>query len=141
VTHERIDIADRRDVSRLVYLFYDRIRADDVLGPIFDEVAHVDWPAHLPRMCDFWESVLFAASNFKGNPLAVHRALAQLTPLTSAAFDRWVSLFHTTVDDLFAGPVANHAKQSAARIAIVLQHDLASNPEFDDRSRVYAGRR
>jgi hemoglobin len=120
----RDDITDRRDVMRLVNVFYDRLRDDDVLGPIFDEVAHVEWPAHLPRMYDFWDSVLFATGTFKGQPLEAHRALARLTPLTSREFDRWVALFHTTVDDLFSGAMADHAKTSAARIAVILRHHI-----------------
>jgi len=126
VTNERLDITDGRDVARLVNIFYDRVRADDLLGPIFDGVANVDWPTHLPLMYDFWESVLFGTATFKGAPLEAHRALARRTPLTSDAFNRWIALFHETVDDLFAGTTANHAKQSASRIAMVLQHHVAA---------------
>ena len=120
----RFDIADPRDVACLVNLFYDRVRDDDVLGPIFDDVAHVDWATHLPRMYDFWESVLFARATFKGAPLVVHRALAQHTPLTSDTFSRWVTLFQSTVDDRFSGPMAEHAKNSAARIAASMEYNL-----------------
>ena len=49
-TREQHDISDRRDVACLVNVFYDRVRADDILGPIFDDIAHVDWAAHLPTM-------------------------------------------------------------------------------------------
>ena len=62
---QRFDITDRRDVACLVNVFYDRVRDDRLLGPIFDDVAHVDWATHLPRMYDFWESVLFGTSTFK----------------------------------------------------------------------------
>jgi len=126
VTKERLDITDRRDVARLVNIFYDRVRVDDLLGPIFDDIAHVDWPTHLPLMYDFWESVLFGTATFKGAPLQAHRALARRTPLTSDGFDRWIALFHQTVDDLFAGTIANRAKQSASRIALVLQPHIAA---------------
>ena len=125
----RFDITDRRDIACLVNLFYDRVRDDVLLGPIFDDVAHVDWSTHLPRMYDFWESVLFGTATFKGTPLVVHRALARQTPLTAEAFDRWIGLFHTTVDDLFSGTMADHAKNSAIRIAAALeQHVTISDP-------------
>jgi hemoglobin len=123
----RFDITDPRDVACLVNLFYSRVRDDDQLGPIFDDLAHVDWATHLPRMCDFWESVLFARATFKGAPLEVHRALAQRTPLTCDLFNRWLMLFHSTVDDLFSGPMAEHAKRSAARIAATMQHNLTTD--------------
>ena len=124
VNQPRFDITDFRDVACLVNLFYNRVRDDDLLGPIFDDVAHVDWATHLPRMYDFWESVLFARATFKGAPLVVHRALAQQTPLTSDTFSRWITLFQSTIDDLFSGPMAEHAKNSAARIAATMEHNL-----------------
>jgi hemoglobin len=128
VNHPRFDITDRRDVACLVNVFYDRVRDDTLLGPIFDDIAHVDWPTHLPRMYDFWESVLFATATFKGAPLIVHRELARRAPLTSAAFLRWIALFQSTVDDLFAGPMAEHAKNSAARIAGVMEYNIRATP-------------
>jgi truncated hemoglobin YjbI len=87
VQRQRLDIADRRDVACLVNVFYDRVRDDGLLGPIFDDVAHVNWATHLPRMYDFWESVLFGTATFKGMPLIVHRALARRTPIKPEAFD------------------------------------------------------
>ena len=44
-------------ILKVVFAFYDRIRADAVLGPIFaKEIA--DWDPHLEKMCDFWSSML-----------------------------------------------------------------------------------
>jgi hemoglobin len=123
-TLERFELVDRTDVMRLVDVFYDRVRADDILGPIFDDVAHVDWAVHLPLMYDFWDSVLFSAGTYHGNPLIVHQHLAQRVPLTGREFARWLSLFESTVDDLFEGPMAEHARLAAARIATALQQRL-----------------
>jgi hemoglobin len=135
VEQRRFDITDRRDVACLVNVFYDRVRDDDLLGPIFDDVAHVDWSTHLPRMYDFWESVLFGTATFKGTPLVVHRALARQTPLTAEAFDRWISLFHTSVDDLFSGTMADHAKDSAIRIAAAMEEHLTIGDPVDSPPR------
>ncbi len=123
---QRFDITDRRDIACLVNVFYDRVRDDRLLGPIFDDVAHVDWATHLPRLYDFWESVLFGTATFKGVPLVVHRDLAQQTPLTAETFDRWLTVFTTTVDDLFAGTMADQAKDTAARIAATMSHRIAT---------------
>jgi truncated hemoglobin YjbI len=65
VNQPRIGITDRRDVARLVSVLYDRVRDDVVLGPIFDDIAHLDWATHLPRIYDFWQSMLFARATFK----------------------------------------------------------------------------
>jgi hemoglobin len=121
------DIETRADIEVLVNAFYTRVRADELLGPIFDGVARVDWDEHLPKMYDFWELVLFGSSRFKGNPLAAHRALARQTPLGGREFGRWIELFHTTVDELFAGAVADEARLRALRIAAVMQHHITED--------------
>lgn len=118
------DIATRADIVRMVDTFYSLVREDDLLGPIFNDVAHVDWSAHLPKMYDFWEAVLFGRAVFKGNPLAVHLALAQRTSITGREFDRWIALFHATVEGLFEGEVADMARLRASRIATTMQHHL-----------------
>jgi hemoglobin len=127
--HDAIELSDiqtRNDIVLLVDRFYDRVRADPILGPIFDDVARVDWSQHLPRMYGFWETVLFGAACFKGNPLAVHQQLATLTPLTREAFERWLSLFHQTVDELFDGAMAEEAKMRSARIAAVMHYHVGA---------------
>lgn len=121
---ETQDISSPSDIVRLVDAFYERVREDDLIGPIFNDVAQVDWAAHLPKMYAFWESILFGTAGFKGNPMAVHRALALRVPLTSVEFDRWVTLFHQTVDALFAGPYAEDAKSRAVRIAATMQFHI-----------------
>lgn len=128
-TGERVrsDLGSRHDIVRLVDSFYDRVQADDLLGPIFNEVARVDWSSHLPKMYDFWESVLFGSAQFKGNPLAVHRTLAARAPMTAAAFGRWIALFHATVDTLFTGPMADQVKDRAVRIAATMQYHIEAD--------------
>ncbi len=124
---ERTDIISRGDIERLVDRFYSRVRVDEILGPIFDDVARTDWDAHLPRMYDFWESVLFGASSFSGNPLAVHLSLARQIHLGAREFGRWLDLFHATVDAAFRGPTADDIKARAARIAAVMQHHISGD--------------
>ena len=121
------DIETRADVVRLVDAFYDRVRADDILGPIFDDVAKTDWAAHLPKMYAFWSAVLFGEPGFKGSPMAVHLDLARHTPLGPQEFNRWIEQFHGNVDAHFEGPMATEAKARAARIAEVMQQHLATH--------------
>ena len=78
---------------------------------------------------DFWDSVMFGRTAFKGNPLVVHRDLARRASLTTAEFDRWLELFHGAVDALFAGPFAEEAKSRASRIAVVMQGHIAADPD------------
>lgn len=111
------DIADREDVAGLVSAFYRRAFADDVLGPIFVDIAQVDLPAHLPVMCDFWESVLFRAGLYHRNALRPHLDLNTRIELTPAHFARWVDLWTVTIDERHTGEKANFAKVQATRIA------------------------
>jgi hemoglobin len=122
------DIASRADIERLVNGFYERVRSDEILGPIFDDVAHTDWARHLPKMYDFWDGVLFGVSGFRGNPLFVHGELARGLPLGDREFGRWLDLFHASVDTLFSGPCADSAKTRAVRIASVMQHHISADP-------------
>lgn len=126
------DIADRTDVEKLVRDFYARAFADPSLGPIFLDVAKMDLDAHLPIMCDFWETVLFRAGLYRRNALRVHQDLHARSPLATEHFDRWLSLWTATIDDLFAGEKADLAKIQATRIASSIRRRLlgGSGSEF-----------
>ena len=118
------DIQTEADVKLLVDTFYDKVNDDPLLSPIFNEFSHVDWPAHLPKMYDFWSSVLLHTSRFRGQPFLKHIPL----PIDQAHFQRWQALFFLTVDELFAGSVAEMAKLRAQNIALVFQSRLQLNP-------------
>jgi len=124
------DLVSRTDIELLVNTFYHRVRVDDILGPIFDDVADVDWDRHLPRMYSFWETVLFGASGFRGDPMAVHRELASRVSLGAPEFGRWLGLFHESVDTLFSGPRAEEAKARASRIAEVMAQHIRAGREL-----------
>jgi hemoglobin len=126
MTSAMTDIASRADIEPLVNDFYERARGDNLLGPIFDDVAHTDWVRHLPKMYDFWEGVLFGVAGFRGNPLAVHRELASRVALGDRESGRWLDVFHTSVDTVFSGPCAEDAKARALRIAAVMRHHISS---------------
>lgn len=127
------DIRGRQDIILLVDTFYQRIRQDDVLGHIFTEIAHIDWDTHLPKMVDFWDTVIFGAGSFRGNPIAAHARLVPLTDMGKDKFDRWFALFQTTVDDLFEGAKAEHIKNAADDMANVIYSKInhVPDPRFD----------
>src|SRR5437763_15758284 len=110
------DLTNRDDVEFLVRNFYARAFADPLLGPIFVDVARMDLDAHLPVMCDFWQTVLFRAGLYRRNALQVHTDLHAMFPLSSHHFARWLALWVATVDDHFAGEKAELAKTQATRI-------------------------
>ncbi|MBP7951488.1 MAG: group III truncated hemoglobin [Verrucomicrobiales bacterium] len=123
------DISGRPDIERIVNHFYNTVRADKVLGPIFDDVARTDWAAHLPKMYNFWETVLFGTGSFRGNPLAAHMKLVPLTDMGKDKFDHWLKLFRQTVGELHAGPVADHLLRCAEDMANVIYSRINAVPD------------
>ncbi|MGH3797958.1 MAG: group III truncated hemoglobin [Pseudonocardiaceae bacterium] len=120
----RRDIADRADIAGLVTAFYRRAFADALLGPVFVEIAQMDLAAHLPVMCDFWETVLMRTGRYRRNALRPHLALHAKAELTSAHFERWLTLWAGTVDERHVGEKAELAKVQAGRIAGSLSRRL-----------------
>ena len=120
MTNPRPDIASEADIRRLVDGFYAKVVEDALLGPVFNDVAHVDWPRHLPVMYDFWSSLLLGTTRYQGRPFPKHLPL----PIAAAHFQRWLALFEATVDELFAGPKAEEARVRARSIATLFEHRL-----------------
>lgn len=129
----RPDIEGRAEIERLVDRFYEKVRADELLGPIFDGVAKVDWNAHLPKLYAFWQTVLFREGDYRGNPLGAHIKLLVETPMDWPRFQRWLDLFQATVDENFRGEHADHVKNAAADMAHVIYSRInnVSDPRFD----------
>jgi hemoglobin len=119
------DLFSREDVVLLVDTFYDKVVQDETIGYIFNDVAQVDWELHKPKMYDFWETSLFHRMKYTGNPMRVHKHLDQKEKLSPAHFDRWIALFHETVDELFRGEYAELAKQRADSIAGIMSLKIA----------------
>ena len=101
-------------ISNLVETFYEAIRGDDLLGPIF--IAHVkDWTPHLARMKDFWASVTLESGRFRGNPMLKHIAIGGLD---NSHFDRWLELWNQTLEDVAPNAAAAQVfREAAGRIA------------------------
>ncbi|MEV7613704.1 group III truncated hemoglobin [Streptomyces sp. NPDC089799] len=121
----RSDIAGRADLDVLLRRFYTAAFADPLIGPFFTRIAGTDLEAHLPRITDFWEQALFRTARYEGNALAPHAAVHSVRPLTAEDFGRWVQLWRATVDGLYAGPLAERAKDQGERIALTLHRRLA----------------
>jgi hemoglobin len=111
------DITTRVDVEILVNRFYEQVRNDELLAPVF---SRVDWVHHLPVMYNFWSSVLLGDQSYTGNAFGKHQYLA----LSAQHFTRWLQVFTATVDEHFEGFNANEAKNRAAQMAQLFQYKL-----------------
>jgi hemoglobin len=121
------DIETSDDIKLLINTFYEKVRKDDVIGYIFNDIAKVDWEKHLPKMYAFWEFLLLGKDSYQGNPLEVHRHLHQQVRLKDEHFDRWLKIFHETVDELFEGKTAEDARSRSQLIAMTWR------PKFTER--------
>jgi len=122
----RREITNRADIILLVDTFYNKVEQDKNIGPIFTDIAKIDWSLHLPKMYDFWESVLFGQAIYKGNPMLTHFKLREKAPLKAKEFNAWKEIFFNTVDELFLGTNAAQIKQKAASIADLMHFKLNS---------------
>lgn len=115
------DIADAQDVHALVTRFYTTIMEDAVIGHFF---THLALSAHLPRIEAFWCMVLFGDRNYRGDPMAAHIALDKRHRMEPEHFDRWLGAWEASTDGLFAGPLAEQAKERARSIAPLMLHKV-----------------
>jgi hemoglobin len=122
------DLRDAADIKQLVDGFYARVRTDEVIGFVFNDIAQTDWEHHLPKMYAFWETVLFRTGGYQGSPLVPHARMAQHTQMGVPQFRRWLELFRATVDELFAGPNAEHIKNCASDMADVIHRKINQLP-------------
>jgi len=113
-TTEARGTVDRAALGRLVYDFYDQVRADAVLGPTFDAVLAGRWHLHLPRMVEFWSTLVLGTRSFSGNVFGKHMALDGITP---QHFERWLALWFATTARLFERRVAGQLQYMALGIA------------------------
>ncbi len=107
------EIQNLDDIKLLVDSFYGRVRKDDLLKDIFDNVIQDRWPQHLEKMYRFWQTVLLGEYTYEGTPFPPHAPL----PVSKEHFDRWIVLFESTVDTYFIGEKAERAKWQGNRMA------------------------
>ncbi|WP_198670349.1 group III truncated hemoglobin [Dyella sp. C9] len=105
--------ASEQAIANLVDRFYDKVRADAELGPVFNG-AISDWMEHKHTLCEFWSSMVLRSGRYQGNPMGTHRALP---PFPKALFHRWLELWRDTAREVFEPPVAEVFIGAAARVA------------------------
>ncbi|MBS1532351.1 MAG: group III truncated hemoglobin [Bacteroidetes bacterium] len=126
------EIEKRDDIRLLVENFYSKVKNDDIIGEIFNDVLVFRWDTHIPIMVDFWETVLLGAATYKGNTMRVHIELNKVHPLKAEHFARWKKLFFETLDEHFTGRKVDEAKSKVELMEALMQSKIAQsgNPNF-----------
>jgi len=82
--------------------FYDRVKTDDLIGPIFLDrlgTEEDDWAPHMDRVVAFWSSVLLKTGEYHGKLVMVHNAMPNLS---MDHFRRWMQIFMATAPEYYA---------------------------------------
>ena len=115
------EILTVEDIEHLVYTFYDKVRSDELIGPVFNDRIEDRWPEHLSKMIRFWQTVLLGQHTYQGAPFAPHATL----PVEKKHFDRWLELFYENIDAQFTGEKVTEAKWRASKMAEMFQYKIA----------------
>ena len=113
------DLDHPDQIAEMVRRFYADVAQDDLLGPMFNDVARVDWSEHLPKLTAFWCRALLQLPGYSGNPFRAHSLVHAQQSFTPAHFERWLSLFQDTVELGWVGPNATRALELASTVARV----------------------
>jgi len=120
------DIEKLEDIKLMVDTFYEKIRDNELLSPIFKERIENKWPEHLEKMYRFWQTILLEEHTYNGAPFPPHADM----PINELHFTTWVQLFTATVDSLFKGPVAEEAKKRGALMAAIFHSKISYMHQF-----------
>jgi hemoglobin len=100
------DIANLKDIQLLVDTFYAKVRKDQTIGYFFNDRLEGKWEAHHKKLYRFWHTVLLRRPDYFGHPVPIHFGMQ----IKKEHFDHWLEVWCTTVDELFAGEIAERAK-------------------------------
>lgn len=118
------DLDSPERIREFVEAFYALVLGDELLAPIFLDVAAIDLATHLPIIRSYWEKLLLGNEDYKRHTMNIHRALNAKRPLDAVAFERWLKLFGQALDAHFEGPLAERARRLSIRIAGNMQSAL-----------------
>lgn len=121
------DLDTPGEIAELVRRFYADVTQDDLLGPMFNGVARVDWSEHLPKLTAFWSRALLGIPGYQGNPFRAHLLVHAQREFTPTHFERWLALFHETIELGWTGPNARRALDIADNVARVHSHQLSGH--------------
>ena len=122
------DLDTPEEIAEMVRRFYSDVAQDDLLGPMFNDVARVDWSEHLPKLAAFWCRALLGQPGYEGNPFRAHALVHAKRQFTAAHFERWLGLFHETLELGWTGRNTERAGDLAENVARVHSNQLLGQP-------------
>jgi hemoglobin len=109
------DLDSPEEIEEMVRRFYADVAQDDLLGPMFNDVAQVDWAEHLTKLAAFWYRALLGITGYSGNPFHAHL------------------LVHEKLELGWVGPNTRRAAALADNVARVHSHQLIGEAYLVER--------
>lgn len=116
--HRRRDLDTSEEIFEMVTRQYVDVVQDELLEPYFNfGPGFIDWQAHIGNVTDYWCHVLLYAPDYEIDVIESHRPLHDQDPFKPELFDRWLQIFHDTVEGGWSGPNATRAQKRATGMA------------------------
>lgn len=120
------DITNREDIELLVNKFYDKVIEDDLIGFFFTDVAKIELNKHLPKMYNFWESILLGNPVYEGAPMVKHFPINDVVAMEEKHFSRWLQVWEETIYENFEGANSETAVTRSLNIARIMHHKMVN---------------
>jgi hemoglobin len=111
-------------IENLVTHFYQRVQKDDLLSPVFNDTARVDWEHHIPLLCKFWNNIMLKTNEYHGNAYLKHVLIGQQVEIQEAHFARWLALFQEEAAKHLPAEAAKEIVEKATLIAQSLKYGM-----------------
>ena len=109
-------------VRKVVLSFYERVRQDPALGPVFADAIGDSWDSHIERIIQFWLTATRLGRGYDGrNFLPAH---LRNPSIQSALLPRWLEIFRETAAEHCSPQAASVLTDIAQRMAETLQIGL-----------------
>ncbi len=126
------DIQSKQDIEQLIRVFYDKLWDDEAIGIYFDHVKPIFDSEHLSQLVSFWSPILLYEGSYRGRVIDKHIKIDEIKRLEKSHFDRWLELFHQSIDELFQGARAEAAREKSVLMAklILFKVEASRKPGF-----------
>src|SRR5512138_1719662 len=106
-------------LRQVILSFYEKVRRDAVLGPVFAEAIGDDWDPHIERIMLFWLTATRLSRGYDGrNFMPAH---VRNPAIRAGQLPRWLELFRETAAEVCTREVASVLVDIAERMAETLE--------------------
>ena len=123
----KTDITTSEDITFLVTKFYETLQENATIGYIFTDIVSLDLVEHLPKIIQFWETVLLGKMTYRGNVMRKHIELNAKEKITETHFNKWIQIWNETIDAHFEGEKASEAKERAEMMKPIMLYKMRAS--------------